>query len=150
MTSSLPCPACAALVLDHFDHIERHVLWHAETDQRQPDYLRAGFHEMRDLSRLADDAPTMKLPPIGETVRRRPPVPNVRELDPGTPAMLRALADAMDADGLDVEDLADEDGRPLICERCAHPRHPMGLCPVPYPHANARPGENCGCLVGPA
>jgi hypothetical protein len=51
-----------------------------------------------------DDAPTAKLPPIGETVRRRPPVPPaVRELR--GPELLRALADELDRDGLSIEDL---------------------------------------------
>lgn len=47
---------------------------------------------------------TRPLPPIGETVRRRPPVPApVRELKGS--ALLRALADELDADGLGGEDL---------------------------------------------
>jgi hypothetical protein len=56
------------------------------------------------LRAAADDAPTAKLPPIGETIRRRPPVPDVRELR--GPALLRALADELDRDGLSIEDLA--------------------------------------------
>jgi hypothetical protein len=51
----------------------------------------------------ADDAPTERLPPIGSTVRRRPPVPNVRELQ--GPELLRALADELDRDGYTTDDL---------------------------------------------
>lgn len=55
-------------------------------------------------ARAAEDPPTERLPPIGETVRRRPPVPApVRELKGS--ALLRALADELDADGLGGEDL---------------------------------------------
>jgi hypothetical protein len=71
-------------------------------------------HELlADLDRMAatahaDEAPTQKLPPIGETVRRRPPVPPaVRELK--GPELLRALADELDRDGLSIADLDTED-----------------------------------------
>jgi hypothetical protein len=47
-----------------------------------------------------DDAPTAKLPPITETVRRRPPVPHVRELKGAE--LLRALA-------AELEDLDDDE-----------------------------------------
>lgn len=48
-----------------------------------------------------DEAPTEKLPPLRETVRRRPPAPVVRELSERV-ELLRALVDelaAYDEDG---------------------------------------------------
>lgn len=119
----LPCPACAALVMDDDAHIEQHVTWHEGTKTLGPKHgsyataagLRAGFREMRQAVALvaADDAPTAKLPPIGATIRRRPPVPaTARELKGAE--LLRALADAIDDD----EDLADDERRP--CLHCGH------------------------------
>lgn len=113
--SPLPCPVCAALVLDDHGHIEQHVTWHAGTktlgskhgSYGTADGLRAGFTEMRRAVDLVaahvDDRPTQKLPPIGETVRRRPPVPDVRELKGAE--LLHALGDALARDGLSIEDL---------------------------------------------
>jgi hypothetical protein len=50
----------------------------------------------RAPGQLTDE--TRPLPPIGQTVRRRPPVPgNVSELSGS--ALLRALADEMDRNG---------------------------------------------------
>lgn len=55
-------------------------------------------------SSTAEGPPTVRLPPITETVRRRPPVPtNVRELRGAE--LLRALADELDRDGLSGEEL---------------------------------------------
>lgn len=127
----IPCPACSALLYDHEGHIGRHIAWHIQTvtSLRQPSQARAwleeGFQAVREVVALEvdGDPPTEKLPPIGETVRRRPPVPAVRELDPGTPAMLRALAAAMEADGLDVEELADDvraAGQPTSAAFCGN------------------------------
>jgi hypothetical protein len=51
-----------------------------------------------------DEGPaTVRLPPIGETVRRRPPVPPVQELRGSE--LLRALADELDRDDLGGEEL---------------------------------------------
>jgi hypothetical protein len=62
-------------------------------------------HRFNSAPAPGDDAPTTRLPPIGETVRRRPPVPPaVRELK--GPELLRALADELDRDGLSIADLA--------------------------------------------
>lgn len=107
----LPCPVCAALVLDDRAHIEQHVTWHAATKTLGPkggsyataDGLRAGFHEMRAAVQLTEDRPTERLPPLRETILRRPPAPDVRELKGA--ALLRALADAIGDD----EDLDDDD-----------------------------------------
>jgi hypothetical protein len=67
-------------------------------------------HRFNSAPAPGDDAPTTRLPPIGETVRRRPPVPPaVRELK--GPELLRALADELDRDGLSIADLDD----PLPC-----------------------------------
>lgn len=56
--SSPAGPRCELPAGHHGPHAA-HVLW--------------GAH-------LAEDAPTAKLPPIRDTVRRRPPAPEVREL----------------------------------------------------------------------
>lgn len=102
------CPICAALLLS--DALWTHVDWHAKTDTLNGWTGEAAVRVIRDnaaaVAALAvdeDDAPTLQLPPIGETVRRRPPVPNVRELK--GPELLRALADELDRDGLSVDDL---------------------------------------------
>lgn len=56
-----------------------------------------------------DDAPTVRLPPIGATVRRRPPPPSVRELKGAE--LLRALAEELDREGLDqLPDSPDDAG----------------------------------------
>jgi hypothetical protein len=115
----IPCPVCAALVTDDDGHTEQHATWHANTKtlgSKHGSYgtvggLLAGFREMRRAVELVaaakDDRPTEKLPPIGETVRRRPPVPpSVRELK--GPELLRALADELDRDGLSLDDLDDD------------------------------------------
>jgi hypothetical protein len=51
----------------------------------------------------ADDAPTERIPPIRDTVRRRPPVPDIRELRGAE--LLHALGDALERDGLSLDDL---------------------------------------------
>lgn len=111
----LPCPVCAALVLDDPAHIGQHTSWHEQTKTlghrrgayATAEHLLAGFREMRDLARLVagdDDHQTQRLPPIRETVLRRPPVPEVRELR--GPDLLRALADELDGDpDVDGDDL---------------------------------------------
>jgi hypothetical protein len=93
------CPECGALLGD----VAEHSRWHREQSEILVRLLRAS-DAARHLTAAAadDDRPTAKLPPIRETVLRRPPAA-VRELK--GPELLRALADAMDADGLDVEDL---------------------------------------------
>ena len=50
-----------------------------------------------------DDAPTERIPPIRDTVRRRPPVPDVRELRGAE--LLHALAEQLDRDGFSLDDL---------------------------------------------
>jgi hypothetical protein len=112
---TLPCPVCAALVMDDAGHIEQHVTWHEQTRTLGPKtggyrygwQLRDGFAEMRRAVALVatggDDAPTQKFPPISETTRRRPPAPEVRELRGSE--LLRALADELDREDLDDEDL---------------------------------------------
>jgi hypothetical protein len=61
------------------------------------------------LPPMAEDS-TRPFPPIGGTVRRRPPVPppaDVEQLQ--GPALLRALADELQRQGFDVADLDDDD-----------------------------------------
>jgi hypothetical protein len=87
-----PCSQCGALMGDP----ARHAAWHA-----------ALLAELSGVPQPAgrlddDDRPTAKLPPIRETVLRRPPAA-VRELK--GPELLRALADELDREGLSVEDL---------------------------------------------
>lgn len=98
------CPVCAALLLP--DATSTHVDWHSHT--RTLDGWSSGdvtrfLHEQRQaavalVGYRGDAAETLRLPPITDTVgvRRRPPVPELRELK-GT-ELLRALADAIDAD----------------------------------------------------
>jgi hypothetical protein len=105
MAKPLPCPVCAALIVDDDAHIEQHVTWHEQTKTLGPkggSYglahgLRYGFREMRAAVELVerDEAPTQKFPPISETVLRRPPPPTVRELTGAE--LLRALADELAA-----------------------------------------------------
>jgi hypothetical protein len=131
----IPCPVCSAAV-EPGDNAHGHIGWHDRT-RTLGDWTLAGavyaVEQAHDEALAAaapaarDDAPTQKLPPIGETVRRRPPVPPA--LVPGTPDQWRALAAAMEDDGLDVEDLADEvrdaGGVPSgvrvpLCGECGH------------------------------
>jgi hypothetical protein len=99
-----PCPVCGAAVAVSGPLYRRHLDWHTATGT---DY--AGALEE-----------TMRLPPIGETVRRRPPVPppaEVRELKGSE--LLRALArelDREDLEELDREDQGDDDVRARAAE----------------------------------
>jgi hypothetical protein len=98
-----PCPVCFAAVPVSGPLFRQHIAWH-ELNDNMPVRLPAGD----------DPAETMRLPPIGETVRRRPPVPPpavVRELKGAE--LLRALAtelDREDLEELDREDQGDDDG----------------------------------------
>jgi hypothetical protein len=63
---------------------------------------RAYWSTVRD-----EGPPTVRLPPITETVRRRPPVPDVRELT--GPELLRAIAVELEREATDLEDQADDE-----------------------------------------
>lgn len=126
----VPCPVCTAAVEirrgDGGGPLLAHIGWHEATgtlaDWTQGGALYAAQQVADEALAADDDAPTMKLPPIGETVRRRPPVPPT--LIPGTPAQWRALAAAMEDDGLDVEALAVEvrtAGHPVSAAYCGDP-----------------------------
>lgn len=134
----LPCPACAALIEDNTGHIEQHVTWHEGTKTLGPKHgsyataagLRDGFREMRAavelVTRQADDTPTTRLPPIRETVgvRRRPPVPVVRDLNDRA-ELLRAMATELAQELQELEDdttQADDDGRASSCPVWVHGR----------------------------
>lgn len=119
LPGTLPCPLCAALVMDDLVHIAHHVTWHEQTNTLGPKtggyryswQLREGFDAMRKaVVTVTDDAPTQKFPPITETVLRRPPPVPVRELR--GPDLLRALAAELDREvsELDREDQGDDDG----------------------------------------
>jgi hypothetical protein len=67
----------------------------------------AGTVRWTDAGDLADDdAPTLRMPPIQTTARRRPPPPNVRELR-GRAELLHAIANEL----ANLVDDDDEDGR---------------------------------------
>jgi hypothetical protein len=94
------CPRCGAYVAS----AAIHASWHDDRDDLGTYWtvhaLEAGIEARAAAS---DDAPTAKLPPIGATIRRRPPVPDVRELKGAE--LLRALADAIANDpDLDEDD----------------------------------------------
>lgn len=102
------CPLCGAYVHDAMTHAG----WHADTENLEAQgrtrldlygaILDSGA-ALTDPARFALDE-TLRLPPITDTVRRRPPVPAVRDL--AGAELLRALADAIDADDdLDGEEL---------------------------------------------
>jgi hypothetical protein len=110
----LACPTCGAVVLDDPAHVEQHVTWHEGTKTLGPKHgayataqgLRDGFETMRQASAAFaadEDAPTTRIPALRETVRRRPPVPDVRELRGAE--LLHALGDALERDGLSLDDL---------------------------------------------
>lgn len=112
----LPCPLCAALVLDDEAHVTRHAVWHDEarpwSADQQPTWqaLVRRFHEVRDFARLADDdAPTTRLPPITDTVglRRRPPPPTVRALNDRA-ELIRAMSEELARELQELEDDATE------------------------------------------
>lgn len=64
---------------------------------------------LADYSRPADEDPTQKLPPLRDSVfRRPPPPPAVRELTRGE--LLRALAEEIAADGPAPSVTVTEDG----------------------------------------
>lgn len=73
--------------------------WHSQTGTLNgwtvPEAVQRLSHEVN----RGDDAPTAKLPPITDTVRRRPPPPVVQELSERV-ELLRAL----------VQELAEFDG----------------------------------------
>lgn len=117
----LPCPVCAALIDSAGISATHHFRWHEETDSLNgwtvPGATSTWQQTVTTFAGAgagADAAETMRLPPITETVRRRPPVPAaaVRELRGS--ALLRALAEQLeheDLDELDREDLDDDGGR---------------------------------------
>lgn len=79
----IACPVCAALLLR--DATTTHVDWHAATrtlNGWSPGQLAVQIRDNYEaVSALAgDDAPTQKFPRLSETVLRRPPAPEVREL----------------------------------------------------------------------
>jgi hypothetical protein len=78
------CTTCGAVTTRFY--LDDHKRWHEEHHHR----------------RAPDE--TLRLPPIGDTVRRRPPVPGVRDLKGAE--LLRALADELEADAdVDGDDL---------------------------------------------
>jgi hypothetical protein len=67
-------------------------------------HLRAiGLLELYPAAGTSAMDETRPFPPIGQTIRRRPPVPGIRELRGSE--LLRVLADELDRDGLGGEDL---------------------------------------------
>jgi hypothetical protein len=111
-TPALGCPVCGALLYPYGYGPESHIRWHlynGSLGDWEPDLATAEVirRQRAVVVDVADEAPTTRLPPIGETVRRRPPVPPaVRELK--GPELLRALADELDRDGLSIADLDTE------------------------------------------
>ncbi len=112
------CPVCGALLGPPAHGLpELHAEWHYATrtlNGWSVDGLVSQVREQVGLAMLAaagDDAPTAKLPPITDTVRRRPPVPPpavVRELRGAD--LLRALAQQLEHE--DPDELAREDLNP--------------------------------------
>lgn len=112
------CPVCGADVKP--DAVARHLTWHEQTRTLNRWTFDAAMERAAVRSSVPipdpdyDDAPTQKFPPIGETLRRRPPVPppaEVRELRGAE--LLRALAGALEREDLaelDREDQGDDDG----------------------------------------
>lgn len=100
----LACPICSALLLPGATNT--HVEWHAHTRTLDGWTTDAAARSIKDnaaaVAALAtDDTPTAKLPPYRETVLRRPPAAEVRELK-GRELLLALaaeLADDQDADG---------------------------------------------------
>lgn len=121
MSVLITCPICGASVSAEADVPLSHIGWHDSTGTLCDWTLQLAVDAMRDRQQAAgrirhgapawtlpaDDAPTAKLPPVGQTVRRRPPVPNVRELRGRE--LLLALA----------EELRDDEDHP-ICDGCNH------------------------------
>jgi hypothetical protein len=100
------CPVCGAVLAAA--RVDDHVDWHSATQTLDgwtiPGALYALRQDAGDVDEHPATAQTMRLPPIGDTVRRRPPVPGVRELKGAE--LLRALADELDADDdVDGDDL---------------------------------------------
>jgi len=103
----LACPVCAALLLP--GATSTHVDWHAHTRTldgwTKRDVARFLIDNAAAVAALAeDDRPTQKFPPLRETILRRPPPPEVRELT--GPELLRALAEelaAYEAEGDDEQ-----------------------------------------------
>jgi hypothetical protein len=89
-----------------------------------------GEHQGRAYwSPAGDGPPTVRLPPITDTVRRRPPVPDVRELR--GPELLDALADELRREAAELRTDAPDDSPsvPALCDRrpgCFDPR--AGVC----------------------
>lgn len=86
----IACTMCGAVTTRFL--LNDHHQWHRENGHRPVGVAAPALDE------------TLRLPPIGDTVRRRPPAPGVRELKGAE--LLRALADELDADDeLDGEEL---------------------------------------------
>lgn len=66
---------------------------------------------LADYSRPQDEDPTQKLPPLRDSVFRRPPPPQVRELTRAE--LLRALAEEIVADGPGPSVTVTEEGADL-------------------------------------
>lgn len=62
-----PCPVCGAAVAVTGPLFRKHMDFHEALGH-------VDFFEQR-LRGQGDETPTAKLPPIGDTIRRRPPVP---------------------------------------------------------------------------
>jgi hypothetical protein len=62
-----------------------------------------GWTDTSAAAAAASEPPTQRMAPIRDTVLRRPPAVEVRELR--GPELLRALADELDREGLDGEQL---------------------------------------------
>lgn len=69
------CPVCRAVLT--FTHTQDHLDWHIATGTMHGWSLAGALYA---IQQDAADPPTEKLPPIRETVLRRPPPPTVREL----------------------------------------------------------------------
>lgn len=99
MLDLFPCPVCyVALIRGGQAEAMRaggHIDWHAATDTLSHWTEDAAREELQRLLDVRANDDTVQLPPITDTVRRRPPVPGVRELQGA--ALLRALAAELDA-----------------------------------------------------
>lgn len=100
------CPVCGAVIPERGAGLETHLGWHMATrtlaDWTVPGARGRIMQNAENYVRVdEDDHPTAKLPPYRETVLRRPPVPDVRELKGAE--LLRALASEIERDLADDE-----------------------------------------------
>lgn len=122
MAQLIPCPVCGAALQQLA--ARPHITWHLATHSLngwEPDDALGRLVFLFDAPAADDDpgAATAKLPPIRETVLRRPPPPEVRELK--GPELLRALADQIAVELAEDEDQdEDDEDDPRPCVKCGH------------------------------